>query len=110
MPTTEPSINNAIAAVLREQRRAWSRPRTLRSQNTGVFREAGRQPDILITEAGTSPVVVETEVSPAISVEADARSRLGQLLRENGRSILSSVAVTLQRPSATMKAQCWQMR
>ena len=59
------------------------------------FREAGRQPDILITEAGTSPVVVETEVLPAISVEADARSRLGQFLSENGKPILSSVAIRL---------------
>jgi hypothetical protein len=95
VPTTEPSINNALAAVLREQRRAWRRPKTLRSENTQVFREAGLQPDILITESGTSPVVVETEVVPAISVEHDARSRLGQVLRENGKPILSSVAVKL---------------
>jgi hypothetical protein len=94
VPTTEPSINNAIATVLREQRRAWSRPQILRSENTQVFREAGLQPDILITEPGTSPVVVETEVTPAISVEGDARSRLGKLLN-NGKPILSSVAVRL---------------
>jgi hypothetical protein len=95
VPTTEPSINNAIAAVLREQRKAWARPAVLRSENTRVFREAGRQPDILITEAGTSPVVVETEVLPAITVEDDARSRLGHFLRENGKPILSSVAIRL---------------
>jgi hypothetical protein len=95
VPTTEPSINNALAAVLREQRRAWRHPQTLRSENTRVFREAGLQPDILITEPGTSPVVVETEVMPAISVEGDARSRLGQVLRKNGKPILSSVAVRL---------------
>ncbi len=67
----------------------------MRSENTQVFREAGRQPDILITEAGTSPVVVETEVLPAATVEGDARSRLGQFLSESGRPILSSVAVRL---------------
>lgn len=98
MPTTEPSINNAIATVLREQRRAWGPPGILRSENTGVFREAGRQPDILIAEPGTSPVVVETEVHPAITVEDDARSRLGQVLKENGKPILSSVAVRLPLP------------
>jgi hypothetical protein len=95
MPTTEPSINNAIAAVLRERRRAWVHPQIVRSENTGVFRTAGRQPDVLITEPGTSPVVVETEVAPAATVEKDAKGRLGQILSENGRPVLSSVAVRL---------------
>ena len=46
-------------------------------------------------EPGTSPVVVETEVMPAQTVEKDARDRLGQVLRQNGRPILSSVAVRM---------------
>ena len=78
MPTTERSINDAIALVLRERRRLWAAPQRVRSENTRIFRDAGLQPDILITEPGTTPVVVETEVLPAVTVEADARSRLGQ--------------------------------
>jgi hypothetical protein len=39
--------------------------------------------------------VVETEVLPATSVENDARSRLGQVLSENEKPILSSVAIRL---------------
>jgi hypothetical protein len=46
-------------------------------------------------ESGTSPVSVETEVLPAQTVEKDARGRLGRILAENGRPILSSVAVRL---------------
>lgn len=95
MPTTERSINDVIALVLRERRRRWALPQRVRSENTGIFRDAGLQPDILITEAGTSPVVVETEVMPAATVEADARSRLGQPLRDSGRQVFSTVAVRL---------------
>lgn len=95
MPTTEPSINNVIASVLRESRRAWDPPQIVRSENTGVFLLASRQPDILIMEPGTSPVVVETEVVPATTVERDARERLRQIVRENDKPVLSSVAVRL---------------
>jgi hypothetical protein len=95
VPTTERSINDAIALVLRERRRLWAAPQRVRSENTRIFRDAGLQPDILITEPGTTPVVVETEVLPAATVEADARSRLGQALRDTGRQVFSSVAVRL---------------
>jgi hypothetical protein len=95
VPTTERSINDVIALVLRERRRLWALPQRVRSENTRIFRDAGLQPDILITEAGTSPVVVETEVMPAATVEADARSRLGQALRDSGRQVFSTIAVRL---------------
>jgi hypothetical protein len=36
-----------------------------------------KRPDILIAEPHVSPVIVETEIAPAVSVEADARQRLG---------------------------------
>jgi hypothetical protein len=96
MATTEPTINDAIASSLRELRHNWRRPKTIRSENTGAFRGAAR-PDILIVEAGTSPVAIETEVAPAQTVEKDARSRLGEILRENGKPVLSSVAVRLSQ-------------
>jgi hypothetical protein len=96
MATTEPAMNDAIAGILRQLRRTWASPQVVRSENTGVLRSAKR-PDILIMEPGTSPVVVETEIMPARTVEDDARSRLGQVLRENGRAVLSSVAVRMPR-------------
>lgn len=53
------------------------------------------QPDILVIEPNVSPVAIETEVSPATTVELDAVSRLGERVRRTGRAILSAVAVRL---------------
>jgi hypothetical protein len=44
-------------------------------------------------EAGVSPVVIENEVLPAVTVEAEAKERLGESLQQNGRRILSAIAV-----------------
>jgi hypothetical protein len=40
-------------------------------------------------------VIVETEISPANSVESDAKQRLGEHLAVSGRRILFSLAVRL---------------
>ncbi|WP_298017532.1 hypothetical protein [uncultured Parasphingopyxis sp.] len=93
MATTEHTINDAIANLLRATRRNWRKGDTIRSEHTGNFAGSTKRPDILVTEFGVSPVVVENEVLPALTVEAEARDRLGEVLAENGRSILSSVAV-----------------
>jgi hypothetical protein len=42
-----------------------------------------------------SPVVVETEVTPATTVELEAASRLGKQVRTTGRTILSAIALRL---------------
>jgi len=55
------------------------------------------QPDILVIEPNVSPVVIETEVLPAATVESEAMSRLGEQVRVTGRTILSSVAVRFPR-------------
>ena len=95
MATTEHTINDSLAAVLMETRSLWRFQGVIRSENIDVLKSSGKRPDILITEPNVSPVVVETEVLPAISVEADARSRLGEHLQLSGRWILSAVAVRL---------------
>ncbi|MGO8792406.1 MAG: hypothetical protein ACLQVL_34175 [Terriglobia bacterium] len=56
---------------------------------------SNKRPDIMVLEPGVSPVVIETEVVPATTVESEAISRLGELARINGRPILSSIAVRL---------------
>lgn len=95
MATTEHTINDAIAAVLRETRRAWSTSEVVSSENTGMLKGSIRRPDILILEQNVSPVVIETEVLPAVTVESEAVSRLGEHVRATGRTILSSLAVRL---------------
>ena len=95
MATTEPTINDALAEVLRGTRRAWQQSNVIRSENTGMLKGSNERPDILVTESTVSPVVIETEVLPAPTVESDATSRLGKQIRATGRTILSSIAVRL---------------
>ena len=95
MPITEHTINDALAAVLRDTRRAWSQPGVVSSENIGILKHGAKRPDILVTEPNVSPVVIETEVMPAATVEVEAVSRLGEQVKSNGRAILSSVAVRL---------------
>lgn len=93
MATTEHTINDAIAKALRPTRRAWTLAGAVQSENTSKLSESNKRPDILVSEVGVSPVVVENEVLPAVTVEPEARSRLGQKLQVDGRAILSAVAI-----------------
>ncbi len=95
MATTEHTIDDALAEVLMEMRSLWRFIGVVRSENTDVLKGITKRPDILITEPHVSPVVVGTEVIPAVSVESDARQRLGLRLAVSGRPILSSLAVRL---------------
>ena len=96
MATTEPTINDALAGVLRECRAEWSRAGVVRSENTRALSGLQR-PDILVVEPGGSPVVIETELLPANLVEKEAKERLGLELRDNARLIFASIAVRLPR-------------
>jgi hypothetical protein len=93
--TTEHTINDSIAEVLKETRRAWQQLNVVRSENIDILKSSGKRPDILINEPNVSPVIVETEIIPAMSVEADAIQRLGQQLFPSGKTILSVVAIRL---------------
>lgn len=66
MSTTEHTTNDAIANALRPTRHGWSIKGVVRSENTGTLAGSNKRPDILITEANVSPVVIETEILPAI--------------------------------------------
>ena len=96
MATTEHTINDALAELLRQTRHAWRDSNVVRSESTQLLAGSpSRQPDILIAEPHTAPVVIETEVLPAVTVEAEALARLGEDLSGSGRTILSSIAVRL---------------
>ncbi|MBL8156932.1 MAG: hypothetical protein JNM70_22350, partial [Anaerolineae bacterium] len=95
MATTEHTINDAIAALLRETRRAWRDSSIVRSENTGMLEGSHERPDILVQEPNVALVAIETELMPAVTVETEARERLGKRLRSTGSTILSAVAVRL---------------
>jgi len=70
MATHEHTINDALAALLRESRRVWRSSDVVRSENTEMLKGKAGRPDILVIEANVSPVVIESESSPAASVES----------------------------------------
>jgi len=95
MARTEHTINDALADLLRGTRRAWRDEKVVTSEDTGQLKDTSGRPDILVIEPNVCTVVIETEVFPATTVEAEALSRLGAQMRTTGRRILSSVAVRL---------------
>ena len=96
MPITEHTINDALATVLRQGRRAW-RDGVVHSETLGMLKGGSGRPDILVLEPDVSPVAIETEVVPAVMVEPEALSRLGENIKATGRTILSSIAVKLPK-------------
>ena len=56
------------------------------------------QPDLLITDPGRAPVVIEAEYLPAAHVEAEALARLGLPVTVHSRSI--EAAIALRYPAA----------
>ncbi|HEY4741336.1 MAG TPA: hypothetical protein VIH76_12145 [Candidatus Acidoferrales bacterium] len=95
MARTEHTINDALADLLRGTRRVWRDEKVVTSEDTGQLKDTSGRPDILVIEPNVCPVVIETEIFPATTVEAEASSRLGAQMRNTGRRILSSVAVRL---------------
>ena len=92
---TEPSVNNALGALLQGMMGSAN----VRSEHVrAVVGHPGRQPDIIVTEAGRAPVIVEAEFEPARNVEAEARARLGLEVVEGGRTVEAVIA--LRYPAA----------
>ena len=109
MATTEHSINDVIADLLRGTRFAWRGEGVVLSETTGLLSDsAGKRPDIMILEPYTAPVVIETEVLPAQTVEAEAVARLDEALSGSGRPILSALALRL--PTRFREAQGQALR
>ena len=87
---TEPSINNALGILLQ----GMMGSATVRSENVrAVAGHAGLQPDVIVTEPGRAPVIVEAEIEPARSVEAEAKSRLGLEVVEGRRTVEAVIAL-----------------
>ena len=99
--TTEIAFNPELAKVLRKKHPRWSD--RIGVEQTNVFSEAaGLQPDIIVRHPGGLPVAIETEFTPAYTVEQDAQQRLGKTLRQTGDSIEQAVAVRIPRALASV--------
>ena len=87
---TEPSANNALGELLAKMLPGS----VVRSEHTQVIVDhAARQPDILVTSSGRSPVVVEAEYMPAYNAESEARDRLGLEVAGTARHIDAAIAL-----------------
>lgn len=93
--TNEMAFNVHLFNVLRTKHPRWRDHAGV--EQTGVFRDAALQPDLVIHPPGGVSVVIETEFEPARSVEQDARTRLGQHLQYNGDLIEQTIAVKVPK-------------
>lgn len=98
MANSELTINDQIAAALREINTDWRVYDHVSSENTeALVKKKALRPDILILEPGVPPICIETEYEPANSVELDAASRLGKVTVKTGGSIQVVIAVKIPR-------------
>ena len=90
---SEPTVNSALGRLLHGMLPGCQ----VRTEHTSVIDgHAGLKPDILITAAGRSPVVVEAEHDPAANVETEAQERLG--LEVEARPIEAAIALRYPAP------------
>ena len=92
--TTEQVFNFAFGTVLREKHPLWKE--AIGVEQTHVLQgSAGKQPDLILSPPGTSLVAIETEFMPAVTVEEDAVSRLGESLASDARTIENVIALRI---------------
>ena len=69
-----------------------------------------KQPDIVIAVPNSSPVIIETEFLPAITVEQDARARLYKSLASTGQSVEHTLAVRIPAELRTIPQETIKSR
>ena len=94
MALTEHTLNDELGNLLDRMRRRWR----VQAEPLGEIEGSAQRPDILITEDSALPLIIEHEISPARTVEQEARERIGLHLRASGREV--RVAIALRSPSA----------
>ena len=98
MPIIEDQLNGRIATLLGRLNNRWR----VSGENAGAFQGSNRKPDVLVTQFGAQPVVVENEYLPAGTLEQDAVGRLGETLNSqvaNATGAINAV-VALRSPLA----------
>ncbi len=93
LTTSETELNSAMSEVLNDMRENWN----VKGEQMGKILEGGKRPDIIITEEGYAPVIIENEFEPAITVETDAKERLHLKHRDTGLNIESLIAIKVPK-------------
>ena len=102
MAILESQLNGRIATLLGRMAPRWN----VRGENKGAFQGSQRQPDILITQTGAQPVVIENEYLPANTVEVEALDRLGESLDASVVQVPGRVNATVALKSPTNLHDC----
>ena len=79
MPNSENTITSAFVNVLRPMREAWS----INEQITRPFLNVTQKPDVIVTERGRNPVVIEVKIdgdTPNFTGKIQAEAHFGMLL------------------------------
>ena len=95
MPIHEQNLNQTIAEILSEMRRRWR----VDAEETGILRDKGKRPDIVVWRDDRPAVLIENEFMPARTVESDAMERLGLEIKKSDKVR----AVIALRSSAELK-------
>lgn len=75
---TEPTANLRLAEALRGQHPHWKREGKLTAERQLASDRGARRPDLLLRHSSlTAPIGIETEFTPAATVEQEAQARLG---------------------------------
>ena len=90
--TVEPHLNLLLAQALGRRHPRW---KVSAEQTRRVRGQAGLRPDILVEHHRGQPLVIETEVDPASTVEQDAASRLGMTLEPGGKQVEQAAALRI---------------
>lgn len=88
---SERTVNTVLAHCLRSRLPNWD----VGAEQTNVLVEKKRQPDLVVSHVGGLTVILETEFSPASTVEADTIQRIGQIIRSTGEPVEQCMAVKL---------------
>ena len=92
--TSETAFNPELAIALRGKHPRWAEDDRIGAEQSGVIQDhPGQRPDIVIHHPGGAPVIIETEFEPALTVEADARARLGKIIAATGDEVEQAIAV-----------------
>ena len=89
--TNETAFNTELRQVLQGKHPLWRRFAT--AEQRRVFKNARRQPDIVIRHPLGQPVVLENEYFPARTVEEDAKNRLGEELVDSSETLNQAFAL-----------------
>ena len=104
MPTNSERIVNAkLAECLRSRLPNW----IVGAEQTNVLVEKMKQPDLVVSHASGLTVIMETEFSPAATVESDTIKRLGKTIQRTGEQVEQCIAIQL--PTSLRKTEQKQL-